>query len=237
MSSIEEFDAELKKVVNDLTIEDKDALARMGLGALLVLAQINPEKDLMEFCMRFWDTEYHVFRFPLGEICPFPEEFAAIGGWPVAAVPAVMPFVLGSKIKFGRSLQLKDSSYFLRENRVDMLRLAQSMGYRRETRVSREVRLRVVLFLLLHRYCFEGFMTPTALGDPRMMLVVEQMEVGRSPACLILGETVIGLDRHFDNPQMPYTGSSKLLLIWLLERLQLIHPPANPATYHAMSYC
>jgi len=177
------------------------------------------------------------FRFPLGEICPLPEEFAAIGGWPVDAVPAVMPFVLRSKSKFGRSLQLQDTSYFFRGARVDILRLAKKMANPREARVSREVRLRVVLFLLLHRYCFEGFMTPEVLGDPRMMLIVEQIEAGRSPACLILGETVISLDRHFHDARMPYTGSSKLLLIWLLERLELIHPPENPGTYHALSYC
>ena len=79
---MERFEVALRDMVKGLSAADKESLRVLGLGILLVLKQVNTEPLLMEECLKAWDSEYHVFRFPLGEVCSFPEEFAAVGGLP-----------------------------------------------------------------------------------------------------------------------------------------------------------
>jgi len=121
--------------------------------------------------------------------------------------------------------------------KVDLIDLVNGMTNPRDYLISLAGRRRAILYALLQRYCFENLMAAGALGDLRIMIVVEQMEAGCRPATLILAETILGLDRRAGDRRVPYGGSPRLLLIWLMERLELLEPPACLEFYNAHSYC
>ena len=74
--------------------------------------------------------------------------------------------------------------------------------------------MRGLSFCLLHRYAFEGIISETGLGDPRIVDVTIQLERGNILAPLILAEIVAGLDNR--RACLLHCGV-RLLQIWLME--------------------
>ncbi|XP_074295473.1 uncharacterized protein LOC141623279 [Silene latifolia] len=106
---------------------------------------------------------------------------------------------------------------------------------RADPTVSYVARRRAFGFCLLHVYVLQGHVDEDLRGDPRLLGLVEQMELRRSPACLCLGEILLGLDNRKANRDLPYLGSPVILQVWLMERLRLIEPPVHVPSYHARS--
>jgi len=51
MGSTEGLDAALKDMMIVVSPEDKEALRKMGMGALLILCNMNPELGLLDACL------------------------------------------------------------------------------------------------------------------------------------------------------------------------------------------
>ena len=63
-----------------LNTEEKLRLSFYRLSGLRHLRQVRICFDFLKSALRFWDPQYHVFRFVDHEMCPTAEEFAAILG-------------------------------------------------------------------------------------------------------------------------------------------------------------
>jgi len=151
MVILSRLDAALKDMMVLVTAEDKEALRRMGMGALLILCNLNPELEFMDACLDKWDPLYHVFRFLLGDICPFPEEFAAICGWRHDADPVVMPYTLGSRRRFADFLQLsrQEADRLFIDGKVRLIALVERMSNPKNDLISRAARRTTILYVLL----------------------------------------------------------------------------------------
>ena len=232
---MEHFDSEMKVWLASLIPLEKLSLRQNGFGAILAIKQICIESEFLDVCLERWDPDFHVFRFPFGEMCPLPEEFAAIGGWSPDAVPATIPLTVSHRSRFKSALFLedRDMNALLVGGFIHMVRFVRKFSNSRDPTLCTLSRRRALCFCLMQRYLFAGMMTSSAFGDMRLMSIVKQMEGGRNCAHLILGETIYGLDMKKRRRDRDLLGCPRILQLWLMEHLTLLDAPANCDTYAA----
>ena len=227
----------LKEWTNEFTNVEKHDMCAYNLGSILSLKLVKVVRPFLDACLEYWDPDLHVFAFPGGDICPFPEEIAAIGGWDPDDVPAIPLSSQGYKNKFRDLLGLTKAEVdrYVTSKGVRMFDFVDRFINRNDPTISYVARRRAFGFCLLHCYIFQGHVDKEMRGDPLFLNLVEQLELRKSPACLCLGEIILGLDNRKANRELPYLGSPIILQIWLMERLRLIEPPVNMPGYRARS--
>ncbi|XP_074289125.1 uncharacterized protein LOC141614262 [Silene latifolia] len=209
-----------------------------GIQQIIFLGQFMIQPAFLKECLRVWDPENHVFAFPEGEICPLPEEFTVLGGWRTTQEPVVPDFVSNWTRKYREYLNLSrdEARTIVDGGKVDLLALVHKFRRANDPDIPIIYRRRAFGLILLHLYCFEGAIEiPSYRGQARLIRVVEQMENGVNPAWIILAETIKSLDAQKANPNAVFMGSTRLLQVWLSERLGLIDPPLKPEDYHVRS--
>ena len=86
------FESALNSWLGSLGKLEKRELDGMHLGVLVSFRFVKLDLDFMLAALEAWDPNHHVFRFGNNEVCPLPEEFSAILGWPLMLEPC-MPCV------------------------------------------------------------------------------------------------------------------------------------------------
>jgi len=176
-----------------------------------------------------------VFRFPFGELCPLPGEFGAIGGWSRTIDPVDIPLAMNFRSRFKNTMLLSDTEMddLLVDGRIQMVKFAQKYSNPLNNHITPLIRRRALCFCLVQRYLFEGMLGKSALGDMRLMSLVEQVEGGRTCAHIVLAETIYGLDLKKWGRERAFLGSPIMLQVWLMEHLNLLEPPVNYERYEA----
>lgn len=207
----------------------------------------------------FWDSQKHVFRFNNVELCPLPEEFAAILGSQLdSARQIVIPSVGSPDLHFmqyqmARMFNLPPQSSLQHILGTDLLMdsLLEAMTAMDNTEMCRS---RMLAFCL-----YAQFLLVSTSGecDSKILNVLDQVEAGSNPFPLILAETIIGLDnfaerRRFSGSPMLlevsslsfkfsiidlstilYRLYSQLSQAWFHEKLRLLEPPRDIIHYRA----
>ena len=97
----ENYSRAIKKWMNNLSAEEKLEFRAYHLDSLFSLKQVRVDYEFLRAASTFWDPGQHVFCFRNNEICPHPDEFSAIVGFPTNTHPAI-PFPSTS---FNRSFE------------------------------------------------------------------------------------------------------------------------------------
>lgn len=165
------------------------------LHALKHLRNIRIRPDLLHAAVRFWDSEVHVFRFRLQELCPTVEEFHAYLGSHESDEP-IVPMIRASmkkllKIKLGVSIGVAD--FFTQGGTINILQLFGMFSPPKDlTDFEYQGRQMTACCICL----IAAFLLVPSVGEPSTLLVgVEaEIEARKDVAPLVLVETLIGLD-------------------------------------------
>jgi len=97
------------------------------------------------------------------------------------------------------------------DSRIHMVKFAKKYSDPLNCHISQLTRRRALCFCIVQRYLFEGMLGKSALGDMRLMSLVEQVEGGRNCAHVVLGETIYGLDLKKWGRERAFLGSPIML--------------------------
>ena len=86
------FESALNSWLGSLGKLEKRELDGMHLGVPVFFRFVKLDLHFILAALEAWDPNHHVFRFGNNEVCPLPEEFSAILGWPLMLEPC-MPSV------------------------------------------------------------------------------------------------------------------------------------------------
>jgi len=223
---MKKFDDSLVAWNRSLSGLEKRDLHDCGVGSFLGLRQVKLEVDFLDACLKFSDPRYHVFRFHDGEVCPLVEEFSAIMGWHTRQNPVVLRTELGYKTKFSDFLMLTRSEvdHLFVGSMVSLNRLLDKFMDKKDRTISFASKRRALSFCLIVRHAFVEMVDDSLMANPRFLVMVEQMELGRNPAHLLLAETIVGLDDRHVSKMHEYKGCPRLLQVWLMERFGALVP-------------
>ena len=106
-------------------------------------------------------------------------------------------------------LRGKDLKNIVQSNNVDLKEFSRFYFDRPRSEFFHVYRRRAFLFFMLSQY----FLTNGKNNDGQAIIisVLEQIESGRNPMPLIVGETMLSLDELKRNPKAPFRGSQILL--------------------------
>ena len=182
----------------DLPSSLKTDIRNHHAGTLMNLRLVHLDKAFLLAALRYWDIETHAFRFRNNEITPLPEEIGAILDWP-KDLPPCLPDLSEFYYRFFErflGLERRHVADMIHGHNVDLVKLIhhfRSMGY-----ISPAHRRRAFIYCLFcqHLYIHED----GNCGLAPIIGIVEQFEVGRSPAMLCAGELLLCLDEAKTNP-------------------------------------
>ncbi|KNA23105.1 hypothetical protein SOVF_026910 [Spinacia oleracea] len=227
------FENALNSWLGSLGILEKRELDGMHLGVLASFRLVKLDVHFILAALEAWDPNNHVFRFGNNEVCPLPEEFSAILGWPIMPEPCMPSVEEHFFLGFERYLGLKPPllSAVVYGRGVDLSLL---VNYFAGLDVLKAFRLRALNFCIFARFLF----SKQGLGnsDASLIEIVEQFASGRDPMPLVIGETLIGLDILKSDPSPWPSRSPVLFQVWLMERLMLVAPPENMESYNRKGF-
>ena len=216
--------------IRDLKKVEKINMGRFGVSGMLTMRGVQVDWDFLHACLRFWDTETHVFRFgaSLEELCPTFEEFSALlGSSPDAALasPAIrVGYFQSFQGLFGLSQQVADGFVF--DGRVNLTGLIEEFFDPQdfEDFVWQKVRKKVLIFCLVSGCLF--LEDSSGWGDIRLVELIHQMDSGKTIAGMVLAETLLSLDRAY-RVRGRWSVSPIVLQIWLRDHLRIVGPPSR----------
>lgn len=152
--------------------------------------------SFLHVLVQFWDPQKHVFRFNAIELSPLPEEFEAILGCQldsscqIAVPPLRVPDMHSIQLQMARMFDLAPqfSLRHIFNNEVltnSLLEVVVSVD-NKEIHWSRMMALCLYAQFLL--------VSPSGNCDPKILSIIDQVEMGLNPFPLILAETIVGLD-------------------------------------------
>ena len=209
------FENALNSWLGSLGKLEKRELDGMHLGVLVSFRFVKLDLHFILAALEAWDPNHHVFRFGNNEVCPLPEEFSAILGWPLMLEPCMPSVEEHFFLNFERYLGLKPPllSAVVYGRGVDF---SLFVTYFAGLDVPKVFHLRALSFCIFARFLFskQGF----GNGDASLIEIVEQFASGRDPMPLVIGETLMGLDMLKSDPSSLPSGSPVLLQvrIWSL---------------------
>jgi hypothetical protein len=189
----------------------------LGLNALRYLHTFPIRQDILHAAVRCWDSELHVFRFGLQELCPTVEEFQAYLGGRAFADPVIPPIRQNYADILSRKLGLGNGAarFLIRNETLNVLRLFADFGPTGD----------LLDFAVQNRRMFALCMCLLALyllvpcdGHPSSAIVgvAAQIEQRRDVVPLVLAETIMGLDAVKAGRTNTLAGSPLLLQVWLI---------------------
>ena len=182
----------------DLPSSLKTDIRNHHAGTLMNLRLVHLDKAFLLAALRYWDIETHTFRFRSNEITPLPEEIGAILDWP-KDLPPCLPDLSEFYYRFFErylGLERRHVADMIDGHNVNLVKLIhhfRSMGY-----IGAAHRRRAFIFCLFCQHLF--IHEDGNCGLAPIIGVVEQFEVGRSPAMLCAGELLLCLDEAKTNP-------------------------------------
>ena len=198
-----------------------------GLSAFGTLRTVRIDYAFLHCAAQYWSPGDHVSRFHTSEICPLPEEFAAILGknYHSTASMAIPSLDLSFPSFMVQLFDLPPST--LLQCSIGNKMILQELLKHGKTKVSGSPSWRRILSFCLYAQFL--LISPDKMGDIQIAHIMEQVEEGANPFSVILAETLIGLDSAKEGGK--FQESPLLLQIWLKEKLSLIMPPANPLRF------
>ncbi|KAA8521697.1 hypothetical protein F0562_012313 [Nyssa sinensis] len=175
---------------------------------------------LLITCARFWDRVDHAFCFNMEELCPTFEELCSILD---VTIHGKMIF---SKVQRGYSTLL---SNLLSLNIVELRLLVQGESFSlltimdcfKNQEPSRARLAALALYMISHFL----LLTDTDIVDARLIGVVDDLGKKGNIVCLILVETLNGLDMVHNGLDHEFSGSPLCLMMWLKDKLALLESP------------
>ena len=205
------FDNTLRDWSYSLTNAEKRELELFHVRGLLALRHVAIEHDFLRAALDYWSPETHCFKFDYDEICPLPEEFGAIFGFPgrnLIAMPTLREYYYQD---FERHLNLTDPDLnrIVCGNEVDLEKLANLYFNRPVSESYHVYRRRAYIFCMFSKLLFAN----GRVGHACLASVLEHVESGRSPMPTCLGETFRGLDEAKADRKAIRKGSLVLLQV------------------------
>jgi hypothetical protein len=189
----------------------------LGLNALRHLHTFPICQDILRAAVRCWDSELHVFRFGMQELCPTVEEFQAYLGGNAFADPVIPPIRQNYANILSRKLGLGNGAarFLIRNETLNILRLFADYSPTGD----------LLDFTVQNRRMFALCMCLLALyllvpsdGHPNSAIVgvAAQIEQRRDVVPLVLAETIMGLDAVKTGRTDTFAGSPLLLQVWFI---------------------
>lgn len=195
-----------------MTTQDWQRISWSNLHNLKSLHSLSLDFVFIKAACSFWDSQDHVFRFQGQELCPLPEEFAAIlavsfSSTALMALPR-LPCNFALQLEQIFHLNPREISAFLASPEQVPIAYLLDLANQRERHSPSWGRF-VVLILL------SQFLLINEEGncDCRLLSIVEDMEHGLNPFPTILAETIHGLDRVSTRTSYRMSGSPLLLQV------------------------
>ncbi|XP_056687037.1 uncharacterized protein [Spinacia oleracea] len=226
----------VRRWLRALTPTEKALLKEYHLEALLGLQQINIDYNFLHATLSFWDSDHHVFVFRGTEICPLPDEFAAILGYPTNATPATPGTIEEGKTTIGAFLGLDANTLaeIVVGDEVNLEKLVKHHFRPSKNMTEQKLNIRALVFCLLNHYLLSN--NNGEFGDIRLIPLISQMESCYSIIPLVVAETLLSADELKKDAKSEYLKGIPLLLhIWLMERLRLLETPADPKHYRPIA--
>lgn len=208
------FERSLKQLQLILKNIDEGAWSRLEPFHLSVFRSLYARRinySFLHILAQFWDSQKHVFRFNMVELCPLPEEFEAILGSrldssrlivvPSAQTPDLHIIHYQMARMFNLAPQLSLQYIFGNEISLSSLMEAVTSIDVKETRWPR----------MLASCIYAQFLLVSLSGncDAKLLHIIDQVEDGLNPFLLILAETITGLDNFTSTRR--FSGSPILL--------------------------
>ena len=193
-----------------LTAKDKKALDLSHMGGMFGVKGMSLDIDFIYSAIDYWNIDTHCFRFFHDEICPLPEEFGAIIGY-YSTDLAVMPRINEYYYKdFEHFFDLRGTAlkHIVHGNIVDLTEFAHYF-YDNPNPDFRVYKRRAFLYCLFNQLLLVSGKDNE--GQSIIISVIEQVESGRNPMPLIVGETMLWLDALRKDSRAPLRGSPILL--------------------------
>ena len=209
----ESYQKSINKWINALTTEEKAEFKSIHLDGLFCLKQIRVDYNFLRAACGFWDPQQHVFCFGKNEICPMPDEFSAILGFPTATHPAVPRLSTSFVTSYERLLGLTsvEAKDMVDGRAVNMLKIVQKFRDPVTNLTEKRHRRRALCLCLLNLFLFvDG---GGDMGDASLIHVVEQIDADCSPVPMILVETLTCVDLVRADANQCFFGSPVLLQV------------------------
>ncbi|KAI8538464.1 hypothetical protein RHMOL_Rhmol09G0106100 [Rhododendron molle] len=198
-----------------------------GLASIRDLRYVGPRPELHEATMIHWDPVMHVFRYNDNEMCPTVEEFQAyLQGFAnsnVLAIPPIqenMSHLLRMKLNISEEL----AASIIHDGELDVPRLIELYGPNEilENHVE-QTHLRFAFSIC----ALAAYMLVPANGKvcPSIVRIASQMGVRKNIIPIVLAETLMGLDLFKSRESNVFSGSPRLLQVWLFDKVGLLEAP------------
>ena len=206
----------IRPILQCLGGEDQQKLDVFHLSIFRSLHLCKINYPFLHTVEQFYDPKTHVFRFNNFKICPLPEEYEAILGYPddsnkQVAVPLFnQPDERNIQNQMARLFNLPSSSslsYMIGNNLIIESFLKDAVAVN-----NKEVYWPRMIALCLYAQFL--LVSPSGDGNTKLFQIIDQEKSGFNPMLVILVETLISLD----NLTVTYriTGSPMLLEVFFL---------------------
>jgi hypothetical protein len=164
--------------------------------------------------VEYWDPSLHVFRFGLDELCPTVEEFAAYLRGYQSEVPVIPGFNRNMSRMLSTTLNISHGAarFLLEGGSLNILRIiAEFSPTGDEDNMEWQARRRFALTIcILAAYFLVSSFGPV---DPLLVGIADQLAERKNIVPLVLGETLVGLDRVRAGQTTTFGGSPLLLQV------------------------
>ena len=196
-----------------LTAKERKELDFFHMGGIYGVKGVDLDIDFIYTALEYWDTNTHCFRLFYDEICPLPEEFGAILGFnsmDLAVMPRVSEYYYKDYERFF-DLRGTDLKNIVHGNVIDLREFARYYFDKPNSGFFHVYKRRAFLFCMFSQLLLISGKDNE--GQAIIISVIEQVESGRNPMPLIVGETMLWLDALRKNPKAPLRGSPILLQV------------------------
>ena len=185
-----------------------------GLSSIRFLRNIRLNLPLLHAAMAYWDSSLHVFRFGLDEMCPTVEEFMAYLRGHESIVPVIPEFNRNMSRRLSTVFNISHGAarFLLEGGNLNVLRIiAEFSPTGEEDDMTWQARRRHALTIcILAAYFLVSSFGPV---DPMLVGIADQLTERKFIIPLVLGETLVGLDRVRTGQTTTFGGSPLLLQV------------------------